>query len=202
MRFFKLALASLFAVLAMGVVGQSASAYDLSVSPAGPVAASGTLTFSDAGGLINITCPYTFDATLDAGPVALSAGSQLGTVDVVSIGSCTGGSAVALVDDPWPIQVAAVLGTQPNALTGLLVDVVGFSWEINVSIFGIPMRCLYLGTLGALFNVTGTNPYATGSTLTTLGNAISKLGGSSTCPSSARFNGTLAFGPSQTLTVS
>jgi hypothetical protein len=199
----KLLLTAAVAMVAMAFAVSNASAYDVSVSPAGGITAdSSSLTFSDAGGLINIVCPVTLDGTLDSGPITIAAGNPFGTIDGVTIGACRGGSAVALIGDPWPLQINRVLGTLPNAATGLLFDVVGASFELTVSIFGIPVRCLYSGTAGALMGATGSNPYTTSGTISVLGNTVPKAGGSSVCPSSGRLNGTFNLDPQQTLTIS
>lgn len=203
MRFFKLAVASLFAVLALGAAVQSAQAYDLSISPAGGVALSGILTFSDGGGVIRLTCPTTLSGSLDAGPVAAAAGSQLGAITSVRIGTCTGGTSVVLIGSGWPIVINTVLGTLPNAATGMLVDIQDFSWQLSFTVLGIPVACLFRGTAGGLFGLSGTTPYVTTGSFTVLGNTIPLASGAGACPRSGRFNGTLSgFTPAQTVTVS
>lgn len=198
MRLFKLVLASLLAVLTLGAAVQSASAYDASITPGGGFTATGTVTFSDAGGLLNIACPYTFDGTFFNGPVPLTAGSQFGQVDAVTIGGCPGGSAITLNDEPWPLLLRTVLGSAPNAVTGLLFDISGFGWQLSWSIFGIPTICLYGGTIGALAVISSS---ATIPSITLLPNTVPKVNGSQNCPSSARFNGTLAVSPAHTIVI-
>lgn len=200
MRLFKLAFASLVAALAMGFSAQSASAYDLTISPAGGISAAGTVSFSDAANVIRLICPQTLSGSLVAGPVSLSAGSQIGSIDTVTIGSCTGGSGLALVEAPWPIRISTHLGALPNGMTGFAAEIEGFAWELTVRILGIAVRCLYAGRLGALMGVTGSNPYTSGS-LSLVGNTVPKYAGSGACPASARFDGTLSFRPAQTFTV-
>jgi hypothetical protein len=197
----KLVLTAAIAFVAMAFSVSTASAYDASVSPAGAyTATSSTLTFSDGGGVIRIICPVTLTGSLNAGPITIAAGNSIGNISGVRIGTCAGGSAVALVANPWNLTINNVRGTLPNAATGLEFDVNGAAFELTVRILGISVRCLYGGTAGALLGFTGANPYTTGG-ITVLGNTVPRVSGSGVCPSSGRLNGSFALSPAQTVTV-
>lgn len=198
----KLVLTAAIAFVAMAFSVSTASAYDASVSPAGGITAtSSTLTFSDASSVIRIICPVTLTGSLNAGPITIAAGNSIGRISGVTIGTCAGGSAVALVGSGWNLTINSTLGTLPNAATGLAFDVNGAAFELTVRILGISVRCLYGGTAGALLGFTGANPYTSGG-ITVLGNTVPKVGGSGACPSSGRLNGAFALSPTQTVSVS
>lgn len=197
-----LALAGLLAALSLGVAAQSASAYDVSISPAGGYALSTTrLTYSDTGGLISFSCPVTLYGSLAAGPSPLAAGTSLGSVTRAVLGACSTGSAAMATTRAWSVRISSVLGIAPYPLTGLQLDLVGFNFGFTGSFFGIPMNCRYAGTLSFLLGLSGANPYANGSA-SYLGNVVPFDSGDAVCPSAARFAGSAALSPSQTFTVS
>lgn len=200
----KLVLAATVALVAMAFAVSSASAaYTGSLSPGGTIASTASsLTFSDSGGLINIVCPVTLTGSLLTGPIATTAGSNFGTVTRVAIGTCRNGSAAALVGTGWAMNINTVLGTLPNAATGLLIDIVGASFNIRTTILGITVNCLYRGTAGALIAAAGTNPYTVGSIAVLSGVSVPFSSGDAVCPSSGRLTGTFGVpAPAQTLTI-
>lgn len=202
-RFMRMVVAVVSAATMMAIAAAGASAYDMSVSPAGSfTATAATLTFSDGGGVINVACPVTLSGSLSAGSITMAAGNSVGSISGVSVGSCTGGSATALVGTSYDMRINTILGTLPNAATGLLFDVLGFSFEYTVRILTIQIRCLYSGTIGVLFGLSGTNPYTLSNSGVFLGNSVPKAAGHSACPSSGRFNGTMFISPGQTISVS
>lgn len=205
MQSIKLALAGIVAVLAMALSVQSAAAYDMTFTPGDVFSAStgaGTLRLSDGNGIINFSCPMTLEGALDTGPVPITAGSQFGTIDAVTVGSCAGGTIVTLTGVfGWALKTDTALGALPNGATGLQFTIEGFSWEITTRILGITVRCLYSGNLGAVAPLTGSNPYTTVS-FTTLGSTIPKAAGAGACPASTRASGTFTLDAAQSLAVS
>lgn len=201
------ALGACVAAIALACAVSSASAYDMDIAPGGVVTAAapalGPLTFGDAGGLINVVCKVTLNGTLSGGPVTIAAGNQVGIVSGVNVGMCSGGTMAALFPGgtPYPITINRVLGTLSTGMTGLLYDIRGWSVDFTVTIVGIPVHCLYAGSLGWLVGVTGSNPYVTGTSTTVLSNSLGKIGGPGVCPASVQGRGTLDLSPQQTITV-
>lgn len=198
----KIAVVSLVAATALGAAVQSASAHDLSISPAGSYSLStARLTFSDLGGLISFTCPVTLAGSLATGPAPLALGTSLGSVTRATVGTCSGGSSVMSTARAWDVRISGVLGIAPSVVTGLQLDLVGFNFGFSTSLFGIPMNCQYAGTVSFLLGLAGANPYlASGASY--LGNIVPFASGDAVCPSDARFAGSATLSPSQTLTVS
>jgi hypothetical protein len=189
------------AVLSLLLAAASASAYDMTIAPAGAITAeSSALSFSDSNRIINVVCPVTFGGSLDSGPIQIASGNQFGLIDGVSVGTCSGGSAVGLVNSGWELTVNSVLGTAPNGLTGILFNIENYSKQYTIRVLGLTIVCLYRGTALGLMSVTGSNPYRTTSG-TFLGNLIPKFSGHSACPPNARPTGALSFIPAQTITV-
>lgn len=198
------------AALALALAVGSANAYDMEISPGGSVSmSSSSLTFSDTGGLIRVVCPVTLDGTLDGtSQIALVPGNAFGTITAATPGRCTGGIATALVARGWTLTINRVLGTLPGSMTGLLFDLSGLAFELNVTIL-LPVRCLYGGTAGGLLGTTLIWPgppapqYNLGPNWTVLTSvAIPKSASSpSQCPASMRLNGTFALSSAQIVTV-
>jgi len=179
-----------------------AQATTLAFSPAGAVSLSGSATFRDASSIFSFNCAYTFDGTLNAGAVADAPGTQIGQLEVATVSTCSGPSFVGLLYDgePWPLTFEGWVGTAPGAVTGMRVKISDWAFQFHGNVLGVAMTCLYTGDVTGVIELSGSNPYATGS-LVLDGNLVPKLSGGASCPSTGRWNGTLALSPSQAVTV-
>lgn len=199
-----LLLAGLLLAVTMAMSVAEASAYDMSFNPAGPFTmTSSSLTFADGAGLITVVCPLTLRGDFDTGPISVARGRQFGTLTDSPPSSCRGGSVDVMFypGSPWSMTVNTPLGTPPRANTGLLLDVIGATFRLDVRILGIPTICYYAGTPGALIGWLGPNPYTAGSSVTVLSNALSSTVGATRCPATIRLNGTFSLSPQQTITI-
>ena len=203
MRTLKLALASLFAAFAMGVLVQPASASDVTFFPGGALAlTSSDLRFESPGGVMAMTCPTTLEATLDNAAVPLAAGSEIGSLDWYSSGPCRGGSMTLLMPgDPMPVRIVSLAGTAPAALTSIRVEVTDFGAVLFTSVFGVRAQCLYAGTLVGDIPLAGSNLYAAAS-LTLVRTTWTLAAGFSPCQPMGSFTGTFTFDPVQAVIVS
>lgn len=202
---FKLVLAGVIAFAAMALSVSSASAYTATISPASTISAtSSSVTFSDARRIINIICAVTLGGTLNAGPITIARGAAFGNIDSVNIRTCSGGSAIGLIEDGWALTLNDVPAGLPDNATGMLLDVNDASFELTVTILGFRVVCLYRGTAGANLAAidTGTNTYRTGSITTLTGVLVGKFSGAASCPSNGALNATFAVSPAQSVTVS
>ncbi len=195
-------LAAAIVVAVFGAAASNAQAYDLTFSPGGAVSANGTLSWSDTGGLLNMSCPYTLSGTVPTAAVADAPGASLAAIRRVTVGGCAGGvSWTALNGSTWRITFEGYVGTAPGALTGIRVKIRGWNGGFSGSIFGVPQNCLWQGDLAGVIALSGSNPYAVGA-FTSDGDLIPFSSGDAVCPSDGRWNGSLAISPAQSLTVS
>jgi len=195
---------SLLAALAMLVaVSGAANAYTMRFEPGGSITAtSSALTFEGSG--ISVICPVTLNGTLSRESIELTANRQIGSITEVSIRrtSCSGGSVSGVLSLPWSMTLNTTLGTAPNELTGLLVNVVGSSF--NLEIFGGFINCLYSGTGGALLGLTTTETpgtYRIG-TLSALRAVELPLHSGAGCPARGHFTGSFTLATTQRVAVS
>lgn len=202
MKQFKRAAAAVaLALAALVALAGSAQAYNMAISLGGSISADSEIVFRDSRGIINVTCKLTLDGTLAAGPIAIATGNQIGQVTGATVGTCRGGSVTFLVPAPWSVTINTALGTLPNAMTGLLLDIRDFAFELTVEILRFTVRCLYRGPAGVLVGVEGSNPYRTRDTIVFLGNTIAKDTGTASCPAAGAAAGTARLTPTQTITV-
>lgn len=195
------------ATLALAALAASAApvgATEITISPAGEIAASsnGRLTFTD--GSIRFTCPITFWGELRSGPIRAASGESLGTIETGAKGVCEGGEIGAFLVEagrPWTLAFERFLGTAPNSVTGFLVSI--RTMAIRWSVLGEFVECLYAGAVGALISLrtTRTAGVYTTDTGTYLSTTLSLVSGTF-CPSSKRLSGTFVILPHpQTITV-
>lgn len=170
----KLAVAVVVASATMAASAGSAAAFSIALSGGPFTLTSNSVTFSDSGGLVRVSCAGTLEGTLDTGPIPLARGSAVGAVDGGAFDRCSGGGGAPLVVQPWDVEVESVQGTLPNGATGILLRLVDFQVLLTVTILGMPVSCLYAGPLGISLSLTGTNPYRTGTTATGLGSSLSR----------------------------
>jgi len=188
-------LALVAAALAAAALGAgSAAAAEFQFSPGGTITGTslGPVTFS--GGGINITCNLTIRGTVTSARVAKVAGTSYGAVNSVSIGRCSGGTA-AVSGLPWPVVYNSILGSLPNAVSGVSLTLQRASFSATFS--GI--TCHYGGDITSLLAVTGSNPYTT--TLYAVpGTSVPLTSGGFLCPRTGSMSGTFALSPTQTVT--
>jgi hypothetical protein len=193
-RSIRLAVVAAVAVLASALGAGTAMGASFQFSPGGSITGTslGPVTFSGSG--ISITCNLTLRGTVTSSVVEKRAGASYGAITSVTVGTCSGGSAVVL-GLPWPVTYNSILGSLPDRVTAvsLTINDTGFS----VTFSGI--TCLYGGDATSLLSVTGRNPYTT--TLYAVpSNRMGLVRGSFLCPSSGSMSGTFAISPTQTVT--
>jgi hypothetical protein len=196
-RRFSLAIAAAIAVVAFAfaVGAGAAAAAEFQFGPGGTITGTslGPVTFSGSG--ITITCPLTLRGTVTSRRVPKVAGTSYGEVTSVNIGRCSGGTA-SVLNLPWPVTYNAILGSLPNAVTGVSLTANGTGFQLSVS--GI--NCLYGGNITTLLAVTGTNPYTTGLYEIPSGSGAPFVRGSFLCPRTGTMTGTFGITPTQTVT--
>lgn len=189
-----LALAAM-AIAAAALGAGSAAASEFQFSPGGTITGTslGPVTFSGSG--ITITCPLTLSGTVTSARVPKVSGTSYGEVTSVTIGRCTGGTA-SVLSLPWPITYNAILGTLPNAVTGVALTVNRLGFQLSA----LGITCLYGGNIATLLAVTGTNPYTTGLYAVPAGSSAPFVSGSFLCPRTGTMTGTFGITPTQTVT--
>jgi hypothetical protein len=194
-RRFSLATAAAIAVLALAVGATGALAGEFQFSPGGAItgASLGAVTFSGSG--ISISCNLTLRGTVTSARVPKVVGTSYGEITSVSIGRCSGGTA-AVLGLPWPVVYDAILGTLPEAVTGVSLTVQRTGFLLTT--FGL--ECLYGGSLTSLLAVTGRNPYTSGLYAVPPGSSAPLVRGSFLCPSTGSMSGTFGITPTQTVT--
>ncbi len=194
-------LALIVAVAALGAVAANASAFRATLERGGAIsmASEGKITWGPSG--LQIECAYTLSGTL-AASFELTAGSQIGEVTEVRASSCSGGELEDFLGLPWRLTVNRVVGRGPDSYTGLLLNVVEWSWKLN-TFFRI-INCLYRGAAGLLIglNDAGTNRYTTARVTVLDTVEVPLFGGGELCPSEAVYRGTFNLSPQQSITVS
>ena len=192
-RSIKLLAIAALAVVAGALGAGSAAAAEFQFSPGGTITGTslGPVTFS--GGGINITCNLTIRGTVTSARVVKVAGTSYGAINSVSISRCSGGTA-AVSGLPWPVVYNAILGSLPNAVTGVSLTLQRARFSAT---FGV--TCEYGGDVTSLLAVTGTNPYTT--TLYAVpSTSVPLVSGGFLCPRSGSMSGTFALSPTQTVT--
>jgi hypothetical protein len=192
-----LALAGAIALLA-GLATGAAAVDTLSIRPAGRITAvAGALTFSDAGGLVRVTCAVTLGGTLSGATMDKLAGTVIGGLTSASASGCSGGTARFLAptaERPWPIVYNEILGTLPSEVTGIQLEFDAAAVSVTASF----LTCLYRGDLQAQLAVTGRAAY-TGETITSQANSFGLVSGA-LCPRYGTVTGTLRLSPTQIIT--
>lgn len=148
------------ALVALTAASSGASAASFRISPGGAISSPsvGKLSFTGSG--LTIACNVTLNGTLSNALLLKVAGTVFGAVTAVRIANCEGGNVSGVLNLNWPLKYNSILGTLPEAVTGILFDIERASF--NLSTFFELVNCLYEGTAGALLSVSGRNPYTTG----------------------------------------
>lgn len=198
----RLSVAAAFAALALVLAVGAAGAAEATIAPAGSIESSsnGQVTFGD--GIMAFDCNLTLNGSLASGPVALTRGTTLGAITEVRLGVCDAGDVDGILSLPWDIELTALLGTAPNELTGFSVTVSPLSLLLS-GLFGL--SCLWSGEgamLQALTRTRRSGLYTTGVQFMLAEVTIPRRSGTSNCPSSISFRGTLDIEPRQSITVS
>jgi len=160
----KLLLAAALALVVFSALAATATAASVSLSPAGGITATslGLLTFSASGA--EARCTVTLRGELNRGLIGKVAGNEIGRITAAEIVTCSQNSGRVQTESlPWRINYQTILGTLPNAVTGVLFVLtnngptetrrsatsgIGFIVEV----FGV--QCLYRGPVGSLLAVT------------------------------------------------
>jgi hypothetical protein len=193
----KLFITAIAALVALMATAATAAAFTASVSPAGAIRSPSVGKVRFTGGSITIECNLTLRGNLNSS-VTLTAGQSLGRVSGVEIANCSGGGEVSVLNLEWTLEYTGTEGELPNEVSGVNFKVKNASF--NLGLFGGFVNCLYQGDEPSILNVTGTNPYRSG-TIRTSSTGIPLHSGSG-CPSSGRMTGTFNLEPSQEIRVS
>lgn len=190
-----LTMAAAVVIAAFAVGAGAAAAGEFQFSPGGTItgASLGAVTFSSNG--ITITCNLTLRGTVTSARVPKVAGTSYGEITSVSIGRCSGGTAVVL-NLPWPVTYNSILGSLPERVTGVSLTVSGTGFKLTT----LGLECLYGGSVTSLLAVTGSNPYTTGLYAIPSGSSVPFVSGSPLCPRTGSMNGTFGISPQQTVT--
>lgn len=189
------------ALLALLAATGSSSAYTATVSPAGAfrLVSSGRITYSSR--FINVQCAVTLSGTLASRVVNIeSGGESLGAITEATAGECSSGSLRLMLGPAQPILISTLLGTLPNAVTGIL-------WGFPSSVAEITdggITCLYAGFSGMLMAVVRERG---GSYIGEEGTQLTELDwrfvrGSILCQGALTARGDWEIAPSQTITIS
>ena len=193
---------AILVLLALTLVGGSAQAFELDFDSGGRIEATGRVTLSDEGRVVNVACNSTLAGTLATAAITASRGTTFGNLTSGSATGCTGGTVTLLgprAERPWSMQFERIAGTLPDLLTQIEFRVNSVGIELEVTIMAMRVRCLYSGTLQELFTVEGSPPQRT-SSIVNVANAISFSSGSrELCPRTLRMSGTLTLRPTQSI---
>ncbi|HEU4703412.1 MAG TPA: hypothetical protein VFS37_13095 [Conexibacter sp.] len=190
--------ARLLALVAMAitaVAAGSAAAAEFQFSPGGTITGTSLGAVAFSGGGITISCPLTLSGTVTSARVPKVSGTSYGEITSVTIGRCSGGSA-SVLSLPWPVTYNAILGSLPNAVTGVSLTATRLGFQLTA----LGISCLYGGSVATLLAVTGTNPYTTGLYAVPAGSSAPFVSGSFLCPRTGTMTGTFGITPQQTVT--
>jgi hypothetical protein len=125
------ALAALAAALVLGCAVSSASANRLSYSHQGFRIVWVTLTFSESGGGLPISCPVTLEGSFHSATLAKVIDALVAHITRASIGSCREGHATILSASlPWNVTYHGFTGTLP-AITGVRHELDGAAFAVE-----------------------------------------------------------------------
>lgn len=189
----KIGLAAALAVLCAAGPAPAAT-YELQIETAGRIELTsfGKVTFVTS--VATVECNMSFRGTLSTGPIPAQAGESIGALETAFRENCTGGEIEFVLELPWGIRIESIGGTQPNAVSELLLL---FNVSIQFRTLGGFRTCLYKGEPGARWVLSGSNPY-TGGTWVLLNNTLRRIG-VNLCPTTMRMAGTLIPDPGQGL---
>ncbi|HET6447498.1 MAG TPA: hypothetical protein VFG31_00200 [Conexibacter sp.] len=190
--------AALVVVLAaawLALLVSSASATEaVTFVPARSISASGTLTMTAEA--LSMRCPVTLSGSFNTGSLAVTRGTQWGSVSRFTWSACTGGELRTALSLPWPLRYRSLPGEYPTAARNVTLDLSGMALQGTIG----GLTCLYSGTLGQQIGLSPERTYeeawSTGSD-TVLAEERLPLVSGALCPSSARISGTLSLTPQQ-----
>jgi len=138
----KLLLTALTSALLLSLAVSSASARNFSVNEQRIRQTYAPLSFVPSFGT-TVRCPVTLEGTLHSRTNAKAAGTLLGYINSVTVGTCESGRARANTETlPWHIQYGSFTGTLPT-ITTITHNLIRSSFEIDGEIFGIAVRCRF-----------------------------------------------------------
>jgi hypothetical protein len=182
--FGKSLLAALAATLILGIALASASANRIAFSEGAFRLVFSPLSILPSFGT-SARCPVTLAGSFHSRTITKTAGSLIGYINAVAIGTCELGAARVNTETlPWHIQYASFAGTLP-AITVISHNLIRPSFEIQGEIFGLRVTCRYTTPVQQFIDTRETTrgniaPQTPGTELTS-----SETGG---CPS-IRFSG-------------
>jgi subtilisin family serine protease len=185
-------LLALLAAAALGLAAAgTASATTIRLSPAGSFSSATLGNFTFTGGAITVRCNLTLIGRLASSATA-TAGNTIGTVNGVMVSACAGGDVTAIRGLPGTLAFLRLTAT------GLEFEYRTIEFTYSVVIFGMLFECAYAGSIPALVEI------SSGRTglIRLLPNALTRSGGSVSCPGTGSMTGTLNLSPQQTVTLS
>jgi hypothetical protein len=182
----------ILATLVMLVAGGgSASATFMNMEPSGAMTLNSSGNISFTTGFFTVECEAALGGSMRAGPISIS-GAAAGEITSARMGGCRGGTireGLFRERTPWTIKAESVLGTAPEAATGLMVTIENFAFSGTIA----ELTCLYSGTVRVLFPLTENNYYDIG-TGRIVETRLRKVSGSALCPETGTLSGSLGFG--------
>lgn len=138
----KLLLAALAAALMLAASVNAASANRLVRNEGAFRVTFSPLSFVPSFGS-TVRCPVTLTGSYHSRTITKTAGSLIGYVNSVTVGTCEAGTARARTETlPWHLQYASFAGTLPN-ITATTENLIRGSYEVQGEIFGIRVTCRY-----------------------------------------------------------
>jgi hypothetical protein len=194
-RFSKLLLAMAVSAVALTAFASTAAADSVSIAPGGDITAAsdGRLTLDTD--LVDIECDVILRGSLSTGRIAKVEGLLLGNVTAVTINNCPALVSASVDGLPWKLRYVRILGTLPNAVTGLVIALLGATFTVNAPIVG---SCSYSGNPEATIQAAGSNPYTAG-TISSDQTPLRLSRGGFLCPSPGRLIGDFTLSPDQTV---
>jgi hypothetical protein len=179
---------TLFVALACALTGGSAAATTMILEPAGEftMVSSGAVTYSGEG--IEFRCHLTISGEFERSIASIEReGGTLGQITEQAWSECTEAESIFALRLPWQMRIVRVLGTLPNAVTGILYAIA--TNTISFRIFGV--LCLYVGAIGMLW------PFRLG-LVRNLGTSYTRFSGGFPCPPTLISSGEFRLSPTQT----
>ena len=137
----KLIIATTGAMLLLGALVTGASATRIAHSNSTFRTSFREVTFGGAFG--NFVCQITLEGSLHSRTVTKTAGSLVGYITAVNLGTCATGTATILRETlPWHMRYASFAGTLPN-ITGIIFNIIGWRFRIREPL----LTCLATSTV-------------------------------------------------------
>lgn len=175
------------------LISRAGATEAVSFEAARSISLSGALTM--AAETLSVRCQVTLSGSLNTGSLAVTRGTQWGSVSRFSATGCSGGELRTALSLPWPLRFRSVPAEYPTEARSVTLDLSGAALQGTFS----GLTCLYSGTVGQQIGLSPERTYeeawSTGSDTILAEERMSLVSG--ICPSTARMSGTLSLTPQQ-----